>query len=101
MFDKSNVTFRARQFTCHSLLASCDKNGRPAVVVRLAAILLLLVPSGVVFGQWGYSYHSSTLEEGVQRGFADVVRSQGMANLYNAQAAGQFESARSQYLDNQ
>jgi hypothetical protein len=61
-------------------------------------ILVLLVPSGV-FAQWGY--HSSTLEEGIQHGFADVVRSQGMANLYNAQAASQFEQARSQYIDNQ
>jgi hypothetical protein len=68
------------------------------VIVRLALILVLLVPSGV-FAQWGY--HSSTLEEGVQHGFADVVRSQGMANLYNAQAASQFEQARGQYIDNQ
>jgi hypothetical protein len=77
-----------------------DKEWRPAVSARLALILVMLVPSGV-FAQWGYSYHSSTLEEGIQRGFADVVRSQGMANLYNAQAASQFQQARSQYIDNQ
>jgi hypothetical protein len=73
------------------------------VNVRLAAILVFLVPSSLTLAQWdsGYGYHSSTLEEGVQHGFADVVRSQGMANLYNAQAATQAQQARSAYLDNQ
>ena len=69
--------------------------------VRLVAILLVLLRSGIAFSQWGNGYHSSTLEEGVQHGFADVVRSQGMANLYNAQAASQAQQARSAYLDNQ
>lgn len=77
-----------------------------SIIQRLCAILLLLgVPVSFAQAQWGgwgggYSYHSSTLEEGIQRGAADVIRSQGMANLMNAQAAGQFEQARSQYLDN-
>jgi len=70
------------------------------VSIRLAVILLLLVPSGV-FAQWDYGYHSSTLEEGIQHGFADVVRSQGMANLYNAQALTEAQRARSAYIDNQ
>jgi hypothetical protein len=43
---------------------------------------------------------SSTLEEGVQRGHADVVRSYGMANLLNSQAANQFEQARKAYIEN-
>jgi len=51
--------------------------------------------------QYEYSYHASTAEEGIQRGFADVIRSQGMANLYNAQAATEAQKARSAYLDNQ
>lgn len=64
-------------------------------------VLLILLTGQIASAQWGYSYHASTAEEGIQRGFADVVRSQGMANLYNAQAATEFEKARSAYLDNQ
>jgi len=45
--------------------------------------------------------HSTTLEEGVQHGFADLVRSQGMANLYNAQAATELQKAGNAYLGNQ
>jgi len=77
-----------------------DQKWRAAVSVRLTGIFLLLLPSVTVWAQ-DYGYHSSTLEEGVQHGFADVVRSQGMANLYNAQAATQAQQARSAYLDNQ
>jgi hypothetical protein len=75
------------------------------VIRRIAIgvpVLLLLLTGRIVSAQWGgYSYHASTAEEGIQRGFADVVRSQGMANLYNAQAATEVEKARSAYLDNQ
>jgi hypothetical protein len=80
------------------------QKGSAAVSLRLvAALILCSVPSGVLLAQWGgdYGYHSSTLEEGVQHGFADVVRSQGMAHLYNAQAATEAQKARSAYLDNQ
>ena len=70
--------------------------------VRRIALLLIVLPVTAVRAQWGDSgYHSSTLEEGVQRGYADVVRSQGMANLLNSQAAGQYEQARKQYIENQ
>ena len=71
--------------------------------LRLIAIALLLIPVVSLFAQWdsGNGYHSSTLEEGVQHGFADIVRSQGMANLYTAQAATEAQKARSAYLDNQ
>src|SRR4051812_14287260 len=64
-------------------------------------VLLVLLTGRIVSAQWGYSYHASTAEEGIQRGFADVVRSQGMANLYNAQAATEAQKARSAALDNQ
>ena len=69
--------------------------------VRIFVIVCLLMPSSVALAQWGYGYHSSTLEEGVQHGFADVVRSQGMANLYDAQALTEAQKARSAYIDNQ
>ena len=74
---------------------------RFAVTLRLTVLLILLMPAAAALAQYGYSYHSSTAEEGIQRGFADVVRSQGMANLYNAQAATQAQQARSTYLDNE
>src|SRR5262245_21051469 len=83
------------------VLDASDTTGRHVVSVRFLAMLICLVSAPAVFAQWGYDYHSSTLEEGVQRGFADVVRSQGMANLYNAQAATEAQKARSSYLDNQ
>jgi hypothetical protein len=60
------------------------------------------VPAAALQAQWGdYGYHSSTLEEGVQRGYADVVRSYGMANLLNSKAATEFEQARKSYIENQ
>ncbi len=43
---------------------------------------------------------ASTVGESYSRGMADVIRSQGERNLNNSVAAGNFEAARSQYLDN-
>lgn len=51
------------------------------------------------YGGYG-GYHSSTAEEGIQHGYADVVRSYGMANLLNSQAATQIEQARRAYIEN-
>lgn len=69
---------------------------------RSMFVALLAVPclaNGQGYG--GYvQHHSSTAEEGAQRGYADVVRSYGMANLLNAQAANQIEDARKQYIEN-
>jgi len=47
----------------------------------------------------GY-HHASTYEEGVQRGFADIIRSAGAANLMNSQAAKNYEDARRKMIDN-
>jgi hypothetical protein len=52
------------------------------------------------YGGYGYSYHASTAAEGYQRGFADVVRSAGIANLYNSEAAINYEQARKLDYDN-
>jgi hypothetical protein len=74
-----------------------------ATLVAFSAVLLPAAAAQAQYG-WGgngYSYHSSTLEEGVQRGYADVVRSYGMANLLNSQAATQIEQARKAYIENQ
>lgn len=49
---------------------------------------------------WG-GYYSSTPVEGARRGTADVIRSQGMANLANSEAAVNLGQARSQNIDNQ
>lgn len=78
---------------------------------RFAALaLLVLVAScaepvhaqyyGGPGGSWYQPSYSSTLEEGAQRGYADIVRSRGMANLMNSQAAKEYELARREYLDN-
>lgn len=48
---------------------------------------------------WG-DYHAATAAESAARGVADIVRSAGAANLMNAQAAGYYEAARSQNIDN-
>ena len=68
---------------------------------RFALSLLVLTLAATASAQYGgWGSHSSTLEEGVQHGAADLVRSRGMANLSNAQAATQFEQGRSQYIEN-
>jgi hypothetical protein len=65
------------------------------------AFTLAISAAGVAQAQWGYpSYHSSTAAEGFQRGFADVVRSAGEANLNNSQAAINIEQARSMNMQN-
>ena len=56
-----------------------------------------------VDGPWGWGggyHHASTLAEGAQRGFADVVRSAGQYNLDTAQAQNIQQDSVSKYLDN-
>jgi len=71
---------------------------------RFTASLLVVVCASAAqaqyFGDSSQTF-SSTLEEGVQRGYADIVRSYGMANLLNGQAAVQVEQARKAYIENQ
>lgn len=66
-------------------------------------IVVLLATASRAHAQWGPyfgGWHASTAAEGYQRGMADLVRSQGMANLYDSMAAQNLEAARSQELDN-
>jgi hypothetical protein len=72
------------------------------VFTRLIFACCVFVPlaAQAQWNEWG-TYHSSTVEEGAQRGYADIVRSYGMASLLDAQAANQFEQARKQYIENQ
>ena len=77
------------------------------VVVASLAIAQQYVPGGNTAYIPGYGFgggtaygHASTVEEGVQRGFADVVRSAGAANLMNSAAAQNWEAARKQYIEN-
>jgi hypothetical protein len=52
-------------------------------------------------GGWGGGYrHASTAAEGAARGMADVIRSQGAANLMNSEAAKNIEDARKKYIEN-
>jgi len=56
---------------------------------------------GYGYGGGGYGYGgASTAAEGAQRGFADVVRSAGAANLMNSAAAKNYEDARKKYIEN-
>jgi len=73
------------------------------VFARFTFLLLTLLPLAVQAQYFGDSSQtfSSTADEGVQRGYADVVRSYGMASLLNAQAVNQLEQARKQYIENQ
>ena len=71
------------------------------MIRSLASVSLILVACSSASAQyWGGGYHSSTLEEGVQRGYADVVRSKGMANLFNSEAAINLTEADKKYLGN-
>jgi hypothetical protein len=63
-------------------------------------VLVPFVAQGQYFGDSAQTF-SSTVEEGAQRGYADIVRSYGMASLLNSQAMNQVELARKQYIENQ
>ena len=72
-------------------------------VSAIVAVTMILGSAAVVMAQQyvGYgSYHSSTAAEGFQRGFADVLRSAGEANLRNSEAVKNYQDARSKYLEN-
>ena len=69
------------------------------ILVPLAA-QVPRVAQAQYFGDSSQTF-SSTVEEGSQRGYADIVRSYGMASLLNAQAVNQVEQARKQYIENQ
>jgi hypothetical protein len=65
------------------------------------ATAIALSATGAVQAQWGWGgYHASTAAEGYQRGFADVVRSAGEADLNHSAAAQNWEQARSMRMDN-
>lgn len=56
---------------------------------------------GDYYGGYPDGYHrSSTAAEGAMRGMADVVRSQGQANLNNSAAAINYSVARRNQIDN-
>lgn len=70
---------------------------------KLACVVVLLAPAAAR-AQYGfpyaYGYSPSTAAESQARGIADAVRSAGMANLMNSEAAKRYQQARSQDLEN-
>lgn len=68
--------------------------------IVISAIGLVLASSAVVYSQWYTDNYASTAAEGYARGMGAAVRSAGMANLYNSQAAIASEQARRLELDN-
>jgi len=79
---------------------------RVSLILAVSGILLTLGSATAQRYRWGgpgwggYSYHASTAGEGYLRGMSDVVRSQGMRNLMNSEAAKNMEDARAKYINN-
>jgi hypothetical protein len=75
----------------------------PAILLLFGSVLYVhaqgLAPYSAAVGPGSY-HHASTVEEGAQRGMADVIRSSGAANLMNSEAAINVEEARSKYIEN-
>lgn len=83
------------------LLPADAARGQPVAGGAAGNALALGTFGGAMGGYWGYGGgHASTAAEGYQRGMADVIRSAGAAELMDSQAAQNYETARSQYLDN-
>ncbi len=76
-----------------------------ALLVSLATIEPVQAVRGQGFavvgndGPYG-GYHASTAAEGAARGLADIIRSQGLANKLNAEAATEFQHANRLALEN-
>lgn len=68
-------------------------------VLAFGCALWVAIPVQAQWG-WGGGYHASTAAEGYQRGFADVVRSAGAANLMNSAAMNNVEDARTKNINN-
>ena len=65
--------------------------------------LFAVLTASLGYAQWGGwrgGYHASTAGEGYQRGFADIVRSAGMRNMMNSEAAKNMQDARSKDIQN-
>jgi hypothetical protein len=67
------------------------------IAVALVARAQFADPSW--FGANSY-HHASTVQEGAQRGMADVIRSAGAANLMNSAAAINYQTAKKAYIEN-
>jgi len=68
-------------------------------VLSVLGILCMAVSAHAQWG-WGGAYRPSTAAESYQRGFADVVRSAGAANVMNSAALINVEEARSKNIEN-
>lgn len=70
------------------------------------SMAVLLTAASVGYPQYGgghdypFTTYSSTIQEGVQRGAADVLRSQGLGAKLNAEAAATYAGAEQQALEN-
>lgn len=68
--------------------------------ISLAVCASLAAIAGAQYYAPANYYHASTLAEGAQTGFANVVSARGQANLMNSEAAINVTQARSQEIDN-
>jgi len=72
-------------------------------MLSMAVLLMAASPAYPQYGGGDYdpfTIRSSTIQEGVQRGAADVLRSQGLAAKLNAEAAVTFGQAQQQAMEN-
>lgn len=76
-------------------------------IIYACVIILILVSNlhgqnfrRVFNGGYGGFNRASTVGESHARGMADLIRSQGLRNLFNSEAAINYEYARSKYFEN-
>ena len=58
------------------------------------------MPYGYGYGGYGYGSAGTTAAQSYMMGMSQVIRAQGEANAYNAQAAINYEQARGAYIEN-
>lgn len=64
-------------------------------------VLSALATATTASAQWNIYHSASTAAGSYRRGAADIIRSEGIRNLTDSQAAINFSDARSRQLDNQ
>ena len=80
---------------------SRQSRGWTPVVMAAAVCVSFAGPAEAQWGGWGrMGGYASTAGQAADYGMAQVIRSQGYANLQNSEAAKNYEDARSKYLDN-
>lgn len=90
--------FRTTLFAISLVSLSAQANAQSATYQSAPSVA---APQVMVPGYYqGYYGRSSTLQEGIQHGYADVLRAEGEQAYNVARAADQLESAREKWMSN-